>query len=102
MVAKDPRSTYRSGSTRAWMKVKVRHEGVFVVVGIRDVDAFDGVLVAERVDGALHYRGVIEWGHNATDVLAPLELARRWRRPTSPCVDTTRMRSVTWVEPRLE
>jgi hypothetical protein len=26
MIAKDPRSTYRS-STRSWMKVKVRHEG---------------------------------------------------------------------------
>src|SRR5581483_3805776 len=41
-VAKDPRSTYRAGPTRAWVKVKVRHEGVFVVGGIRDVDAFDG------------------------------------------------------------
>jgi hypothetical protein len=42
MIAKDPRSTYRSSSTRSWMKVKVRHEGVFVVGGIRDVNAFDG------------------------------------------------------------
>jgi ATP-dependent DNA ligase len=49
MIAKDPRSTYRSGSTRSWMKVKVRHEGVFVIGGIRDVNAFDGVLVGERV-----------------------------------------------------
>jgi ATP dependent DNA ligase domain len=30
-VAKDPRSTYRPGPTRAWVKVKVRHEGVFIV-----------------------------------------------------------------------
>jgi hypothetical protein len=47
MVAKDPRSTYRSGRTRSWVKVKVRHDDVFVLGGIRNVDAFDGVLFSE-------------------------------------------------------
>ena len=65
MVAKDPRATDRSGSTRSWMKVKVRHEGVFVVGGIRDLNAFDWVLVGERVGDELHYRGVGEWGFKA-------------------------------------
>lgn len=83
MVAKDPRSTYRSGSTRAWAKVKVRHEGVFVVGGIRDVNAFDGVPVGERVSDALYYLGVVEWGFRAPDVLALLDHARRWSRPSS-------------------
>jgi bifunctional non-homologous end joining protein LigD len=87
MIAKDPHSTYRSGSTRARMKVKVRHEGVFVVGGIRDVNAFDGVLVGERVGDELHYRGVVEWGFRAPDVLALLDHARRWSRPGSPFVD---------------
>jgi bifunctional non-homologous end joining protein LigD len=103
MVAKDPRSTYRPGSTRSWAKVKVRHEGVFVVGGIRDVNAFDGVLVGQRVGDALHYRGVVEWGFRAPDVLALLDHARRWSRPGSPFVDAPpRMRSVTWVAPRLQ
>jgi hypothetical protein len=31
-----------------------------VVGGIRDVNAFDGVLVGERVGDELHYRGVVE------------------------------------------
>jgi ATP-dependent DNA ligase len=85
------------------MKVKVRHEGVFVVGGIRDVNAFDGVLVGKRVGDALHYRGVVEWGFKAADVLALLEHARRWNRPDSSFVGAPRgMRSVTWVEPRLE
>src|SRR5262249_30169777 len=57
MVAKDPPSAYRSGPTRSWVKVKVRHEGVFVVGGIRNVDAFDGVLAGELVDGRLECRG---------------------------------------------
>jgi ATP-dependent DNA ligase len=81
MIAKDPRSTYRSGGTRSWMKVKVRREGVFVVGGIRDVNAFDGVLVGQRVGDALRYRGVVEWGFRAPDVLALLDHARRWSRP---------------------
>jgi hypothetical protein len=34
IVAKDPRSTYRQGAKRAWVKVKVRHEAVFA--GRRD------------------------------------------------------------------
>ena len=67
MVAKDPRSTYRSGPTRSWVKVKVRHENVFVVGGIRNVDAFDGVLVGELADDRLEYRGCVEWGYRAAD-----------------------------------
>jgi hypothetical protein len=51
----------------------------------------------------LHYRGVVEWGLKAADVLALLEHARRWIRPDSPFVGAPRgMRSVTCVEPRLE
>jgi ATP-dependent DNA ligase len=75
---------------------------VFVVGGIRDVNAFDGVLVGERVGDALHYRGVVEWGFRAPDVLALLEHARRWNRPSEPFVGASRTRSVTSVEPRLE
>jgi bifunctional non-homologous end joining protein LigD len=39
-VARDPASTYRAGPTRSWIKVKLRHERVFVFGGIRNVDAF--------------------------------------------------------------
>jgi bifunctional non-homologous end joining protein LigD len=34
LVAKRESSAYRAGSTRDWLKVKVRHEGRFVVVGL--------------------------------------------------------------------
>jgi len=68
-VAKDPESTYRQGPTRSWIKVKLRREGVFVVGGISDVDAFDGALVGERVSGELMYRGVVEWGFRAEPAL---------------------------------
>jgi bifunctional non-homologous end joining protein LigD len=97
-VAKDPASTYRTGPTRSWVKVKQRHEGVFLVGGIRNVDAFDGVLVGEVVEGRLHYRGVVEWGYKAADVLAVLQCANDHPLRTSPFVDPPRMRSAVWME----
>jgi bifunctional non-homologous end joining protein LigD len=100
-VAKDPSSTYRAGPTRAWVKVKVRHEGIFVVGGIRDVDAFDGVLVGERVGDGFEYRGLVEWGYRAADVLELLREARTLRTPTSPFKDLRTMRGAVWVEARL-
>ena len=42
------RSLVKGSATRSWAKVKVRHERVFLVGGIRMVDAFDGALVARR------------------------------------------------------
>ena len=100
-VAKDPESTYRQGPTRAWVKVKLRREGVFVVGGIRDVDAFDGALVGERVGGELIYRGVVEWGFRAADVLELVRAARYERLRDSPFADLPRMRGAVWFAPRF-
>ena len=102
MVAKDPESAYRSGPTRAWVKVKVRHEGIFVVRGYRNVDAFDGVLVGQYVGARLEYRGVVEWGYRAPDVLAVMRCAEDHPLGTSPFVDAPRMRNAVWCEPRLQ
>jgi hypothetical protein len=75
MVAKDPQSRYYAGPTRSWVKVKQRHEGVFYVGGIRNVDALDGALVGEMVGDDLHYRGIVEWGSRAADMLELLREA---------------------------
>jgi hypothetical protein len=74
---------------------------VFYVGGIRDVNAFDGALVGELVDGALYYRGVVEWGFRAPDVL---ELLREAKTPSrsSPFVDFKKARSrgvAGWAAP---
>jgi bifunctional non-homologous end joining protein LigD len=100
MVAKAPGSAYRAGRTTVWVKVKVRHERVFVVGGIRNVDAFDGVLVGEMIGDALHYRGVVEWGFRARDVLTLLREAKApaW---TSPFADLRSMRGAVWLAPTL-
>ena len=73
---------------------------MFVVGGIRNVDAFDGVLVGEKVGDALHYRGVVEWGFRARDVLTLLREAKAPVR-TSPFADLRSMRGAVWLEPTL-
>jgi bifunctional non-homologous end joining protein LigD len=97
-VAKDPRSVYRSGPTRSWVKVKLRHEGVFVVGGLRAADGAGGVLVGERVGDELHYRGVVEWGVHADD---RLELTSQAVQRESPFADLRTMRGAVWLAPRL-
>jgi hypothetical protein len=81
------------GTTRSWVKVKVRHESVFLVGGFRNVDSFDGVLVSEMVGGELRYRGIVEWGFRAADVP---ELLREARTPlrTSPFNDLRAMHAL--------
>ena len=63
LVAKREVSVYRSRPTRDWLKVKVRHEGRFVVVGL-DVPLAGAcsLLLAARVGRRLSYVGRIEWG----------------------------------------
>ena len=101
MVAKDFRSTYRAGPSRAWMKVKIRHEAVFHVGGIRDANAFDGVLVGEQIEDTLQYRGVVEWGFRAADVLELMRATRLFRASTSPFSDLRSMRGAVWLDPHL-
>lgn len=49
LVGKDADSTYRSGTSRVWLKLKVRHEGAFAIGGIaKDGERFRGLLVGRR------------------------------------------------------
>jgi hypothetical protein len=82
-------------------KVKVRHERIFVVGGIRNVDAFDGVLVGEKVNDELRYRGVVEWRFKGRDVLRLMRDARIFGQRISPFTDLPTMRDAVWMEPRL-
>jgi bifunctional non-homologous end joining protein LigD len=101
LVAKDERAPYRGGTTRSWLKVKVRFEGVFIVGGILGTaDAPEGLLVGERVGRRLVYRGVVEWGMRRA-VIADI-LARVRTVPRSPFHDGPDTRRVTWLEPRMK
>jgi bifunctional non-homologous end joining protein LigD len=63
LVAKDPSAPYIGGTTQRWLKVKVRHEGQFIVGGVmRSGSNVTGLLVGQREQGRLLYRGTVEWG----------------------------------------
>ena len=100
LVAKDAESTYRSGPTRSWIKVKIRREGRFMVGGVLGwPDTFAGLLVGQRVGRRLFYRGTVEWG---LGMRTAQDLLRRGReRSTTPFHDFRLARSVTWIEPTL-
>ena len=103
LVAKDEDSLYVASHTTSWVKVKVRHEGRFLIGGIVDHDGdFGGVLVGERVAGELIYRGIVEWGFPGWSVTDLLVRSKPLVRETSPFTDKTARRGVVWLEPELQ
>jgi bifunctional non-homologous end joining protein LigD len=102
MVAKDPTAPYQAAYTRRWLKVKVRHEGRFIVGGVmRSGSNVTGLLVGQRERGRLLYRGTVEWGlfrRVVTELVASVE---GLVQPTSPFADLRRATDVTWLAPRL-
>jgi bifunctional non-homologous end joining protein LigD len=101
LVTKDDRAPYNPAHpSSAWWKVKVRHEARFVVVGIAKADGWPyALLVAERVNDQLVYRGRVEWGVGRRVIEAVAAAARRRLRPT--CADAERWGDIIWVEPRV-
>ena len=98
LVAKRAESTYRAGPTREWLKVKVRHEGRFVVVGL-DVPLAGAccLLLAARVGRRLSYVGRVEWGVSRRLVA---ELREQCTIVSTPmCQGAERGRGIVWLEP---
>jgi bifunctional non-homologous end joining protein LigD len=100
LVAKDAESTYRSGPTRSWVKVKIRREGRFIVGGVVGWPyTFAGLLVGQRIGRRLLYRGSVEWGLGLRT--AEQIVWRAQQTSTSPFHGFRLSRGVTWLEPTL-
>lgn len=100
LVAKRDASVYRAGPTRDWLKVKVRHEGRFVIVGL-DVPLAGAcsLLLAARQGRKLVYVGRCEWGVSRRVVA---ELRERCTLLSSPvCEGAERSRRVVWLGPEF-
>ena len=71
--------------------MKVRHERQFTVGGVmRSGSQVTGLLVGQREQGRLLYRGTVEWGlfrQVVTELVASVEALVR---PTSPFADLKR------------
>jgi bifunctional non-homologous end joining protein LigD len=60
-----------------------------------------GLLVGQREQGRLLYRGTVEWGLFRQVVTQLVASVDGLVRPTSPFADLKRAPEVTWLEPRL-
>src|SRR5262245_15957242 len=103
LVAKNPAAPYVQGLTRRWLKVKVRHEGTFIVGGVmRSGSNVTGLLVGTRKGRRLLYRGTVEWGLFRQVVGELVAGVEGLVRPTSPFADLKHASTdVVWLEPRL-
>lgn len=102
LIAKDERAPYSTTSPAStWFKVKVRHEGLFVVVGLAMADGWPyALLLAERDGERLVYRGRVEFGVGRRTVERVLERAKR--RIIATCDGAERWRDLVWLEPIVE
>jgi bifunctional non-homologous end joining protein LigD len=97
-VAKDDASRYVGGVTRSWLKVKIRHEARFVVVGL-DVPLAGAcsLLLAARRGRRLVYVGRVEWGATRAVVARIRERCTMLSAPI--CDSGERGRGIVWIHP---
>jgi bifunctional non-homologous end joining protein LigD len=107
VIAKDETSPYEPGKrTRAWLKVKVRHEAEFVIGGYTPPEgtrAMFGALLLGMYEGErLRYVGRVGTGFSG-EILRDLAAKMRpLATGQSPFAEPPKhVKQVTWVRPRL-
>ena len=105
LVAKDASSPYVDGRSRFWLKVKVRQEDEFIIVGYTATEGartyFGALLLAAYHDGRLHYAGKVGTGFTQESLA---DLFRKFEPlivEKAPVVDPPREKGVTYLSPRL-
>jgi bifunctional non-homologous end joining protein LigD len=106
VVGKKATSTYKSGRSPAWLKVRARLTGDFVVVGCTapkgSRGGFGALHLAEFVGDALTYSGRVGTGFTEKELAEVARTLESNRRPDPPCVGPIPSeRGTTWVEPVL-
>jgi bifunctional non-homologous end joining protein LigD len=104
IVAKKSSSSYKAGRSPAWLKIRSRHTGDFVVVGFSapkgSRGGFGALQLADYVDGQLVYAGRAGTGFSdkqLAEVRRELEAHKRADPPCSGPVPS--VKGATWVEP---
>ena len=105
VVAKDLASPYVEGRSRQWLKVKVRQEDEFVIVGYTaprgDRRYFGALLLGAYDHGALRYVGKVGTGFGESTLASLIRAFKPLVRKTPPLVDPPRERGITYLAPRL-
>jgi bifunctional non-homologous end joining protein LigD len=105
VVSKKASSTYQSGRTNAWLKIKLVNEQEFVIIGYQPSlkgRAFASLMLADKEEGKLRYRGNVGTGFN-DKTLASLQekLTKIERAKPALTVPREAARGAKWVEPEL-
>jgi bifunctional non-homologous end joining protein LigD len=105
IVSKKATSTYRSGRTTSWLKVKCINEQEFVIVGYQPSlkgRAFASLMLADREDGKLVYRGNVGTGFDDKTLASLHErLSKIERAKPAATVPRLAAKGAKWVEPKL-
>jgi bifunctional non-homologous end joining protein LigD len=106
VISKRADSAYRSGRSKSWLKVKVRPDEDFRIVGYSESKAegvFRGLLLGEETPQGLRYVGRCGTGFSQTqaaDLHARLA-ALRQDKPTVRLPPEERRKDIVWVRPVL-
>jgi bifunctional non-homologous end joining protein LigD len=106
VVAKKAGSPYRAGRSPAWLKIRSRKTGDFVVVGFTapkgSRGGFGALHLADYVDGELVYAGRAGSGFTEKQLAEVSATLQQRRRPDPPCSGPVPTgKGTTWVEPVL-
>lgn len=107
LVAKRLDAPYTPGRSRAWQKVKCRHEQEFVIGGWTDPTGsrigFGALLVGYHQDGDLRYAGKVGTGFDQRTLRDLGKRLRALTRPDSPFAEPIRPipPGTHWVQPEL-
>ncbi|MEQ1491347.1 MAG: DNA ligase D [Terricaulis sp.] len=105
IVSKKATSNYVSGRTNQWLKIKLINEEEFVIVGYQPSlkgRAFASLMLANRQDGKLVYRGNVGTGFNDKTLASLSEkLGKIARAKPALTVPREAARGAKWVDPTL-
>jgi len=105
MVGKGASSPYTPGRTRRWLKVKIKHEEEFVVVGCTKPAGarshFGAILIAGHRGGKLLYAGHVGTGFSEAQLSGHWKVFQPLRRDQPTVADPPRERGLTRIEPKL-
>jgi bifunctional non-homologous end joining protein LigD len=105
VVSKKAKSTYQSGRSNSWLKAKSVNEQEFIVVGYQPSQrgrAFAALMLADRENGKLVYRGNVGTGFTEKSLASLHEkLTKLTRAKPALTVPREAARGAKWVEPKL-
>ena len=106
IIAKRVDAPYRSGRTRAWVKVKCTRRQEFVIVGWTRSKvkgrAFSSLLLGQLEGGELVYKGKVGSGFDAATMTDLAEAMSPIATGTSQIIiSAAQARGVQWVQPKL-